>query len=144
MTWPTDKQVSPVGGFNRESTLLSSATRTSNTTSDDQVNRGARGVALYLNVSDTDPQGDGGTASVTLEVEAKDPVSGTYVTLFSAGVSVGGSTGISVYVVHPEWSAAAHDVTEIENSLLPQTWRAKMVHGDSNDVEYSVGYAMLP
>lgn len=115
-----------------EGTLLASASRTVTLSSADQTNYNAKGVKVFLNVTSA------GTGSITLKIEAKDPISGAYVTILEGAAVV--TAVMNVYTVRPGLPATAN-VSASDG--LPRTWRVTVTHNNANAITYSVGYALL-
>ena len=111
--------------------VLASAARTTTQTQADQTNYNHRGIMVVLDVTNA------GTGSVTLEIDAKDPVSGKYIALLTGAAVT--TTSTNIYTVYPGAPATANVSA---NSPLPRTWRCKVTANNSNSVTYSVG-AML-
>lgn len=112
-------------------TILASGARTTTQTSTDQTNYNHKGVIVVLDV--TVP----GTGSITLEIDAKDPVSGKYYAVLTGAAVTTLSTNI--YRVYPGLTASANATA---NDILPRTWRIKVTANNANTITYSVG-AML-
>jgi len=121
----------------QEITLLGSAARTTSVQSDDQTNRGAKGIVLTVSVTSVTD-----TPSITLDIEYKDAVSGVYETLFSAAAAIV-ATGVHTYVLYPGDIVAADDVVEVGKLPLPRTWRINVTHADADSITYSVGGCYL-
>lgn len=107
--------------------LLSiTATATSTQNSADQTNRLHKGAVLFINVVSV-----AATTTVALNVQAKDPVSGNYVTI--GRVSLDGqatnAVGTQALEIYPGISAQASLGTANTpggiNAALPQTWRVQ-------------------
>jgi hypothetical protein len=111
--------------------VLSSAARTTTQTQSDQTNYNHRGIIAVLDMTTV------GTGSVTLEIDAKDPVSGKYYAVLTGAAVTTNSTNI--YRVYPGLTAAANATA---NDVLPRTWRIKVTANNANSATYSVG-AML-
>lgn len=124
---------------NMEQTILASASRATTTSSSDQTNYSGRGVYLYLNVT-VNP---GGAETLTLNVQIKDPVSGTYLTVYSTGALTtfgGGATGMEVIMLYPGISEASAIANSAPQPIaLPRTWRVNIVHSAGGSWTYSVG-----
>lgn len=116
---------------NTQGALLASAARTATISSSDQTNYNAKGVHIYLNVSSA------GTGSITIAIEEKDPVSGTYVALLTGAAVT--TDGITVYKVYPGVTVAANAAV---SDIIPRTWRVTVTHNNANSITYSVGYAL--
>ncbi len=123
-------------GAPMEFTLLVSAARTATTDSTDQNNGYARGVLVHLNVTAAS-----GTGGLTVRVQAKDPVSGAYVSL-NAAPAVVTAVGTFAYLLYP--GAGAGGLTQATSGGLPRTWRVQVTHGDASSYTYSVGAVLLP
>jgi len=121
---------------NTEITLLASATRNSDTTSPYQTNYNARGVVIYLNVTAVP-----GTDTITLGVNAVDPVSGNVAKLhaFSAISDV----GFYRYIVYPGCTDTPSDVAGKISMPLPRKWYVHIFHSGSGDFTYSVGASYI-
>jgi hypothetical protein len=117
-----------------ELSVLASAARTADQTQADQTNQGARGILVFLDVTDNASSG-----SITLEIDGKDPASGKYYALLT-GTAVT-STGTVVYRVFP---GAAVSANASANDALPRTWRVKVTTNNANAITYSVGAVLLP
>ncbi len=112
-------------------TLLASAARTTTQTVADQTNYNARGIVVVLDMTVV------GTGSVTLEIDAKDPVSGKYYAVLTGAAVTTNST--NVYTVYPGNTVTANVSA---STVLPRTWRVKVTANNANSATYSVG-AML-
>jgi hypothetical protein len=113
-------------------TVLASASRTTTQTQADQTNYNHRGIIVVLNMTVV------GTGSVTLEIDGKDPVSGTYYAILTGTAVTTNSTNI--YRVYPGLTASANATA---NDVLPRTWRIKVTANNSNAATYSVGAMLL-
>lgn len=80
----------------------------------DQVNGIGRGVTVGIDVSAI----SGTSASLTVTIQGKDPVSGNYYTVL-AGAAIT-ATGYTTLVVYPGTVAAANSISDLP---LPQNWR---------------------
>lgn len=98
----------------------------------DFVNKGARGVVVYLKTTAI------GTGSVTVTIQGKDAQSGDYYTLV-AGAAVITNT-VNRYWVFP---GAAVTANVSANDCLPQLWRIKVTANNANAATYSVGFSLL-
>jgi hypothetical protein len=122
---------------NNDVTALSSAARTATTSSADQTNYNARGLAVFLNV--TAASGSGG---LQVRVQGKDPVSGNYFNLNAAPTAIT-ATGQYAYALYPGAATAAGDVQQTTQQVLPRTFRITVTHGDGSSYTYSVGYSLI-
>lgn len=121
-------------------TVLSSASRTSDTTSDDVYNLGenlnVRGGYVVLDVT-----GVLTTPLITLSVQVKDPLSEQYRSVMTATAGVS-AVGTKTYLVYPGIGNAAADVTQVASYPLAPVWRVFVDHDDTDPITYTVG-AML-
>ncbi len=120
---------------NFEGTALISAARTGTTNSADIINYNGRGVTLFLNVTAAS-----GTGGLTVNIQVKDPVSGSYFTAYAAAAAVI-TTGLKAYNAFPG-AAGAGNYTNTVNFQIPRTFRIGVTVGDSSSYTYSIGYAI--
>jgi len=114
--------------------LLASAARTATSASSDQINYGnARGVIVTLDCT-VDPA----SASITMDIEHKDTVSGKYESLMLTAAAVT-AVGTHTYIVVPGVGAAADDVVEVAGFPIGKVWRVNVTHADTDSITYSVG-----
>lgn len=99
-------------------TLAAAGTGTTNTA--DQVNHGASGVQVIIDI--TVITGTGPTLTVT--IQGKDPVSGKYFTILASAAL--GATGTTVLKVYPGITAAANASV---SDALPRDWRVSYTIG---------------
>lgn len=118
---------------NTESTLLASAARTVQTNSADQTNYSAKGLHVQLNVTAAS-----GTGGLTVVVQGKDPVSGTYYDILVGTAII--ATGITILKVYPGIVASANAAA---SDILPRTWRVQVRVGDASSYTYSVGSSLV-
>jgi hypothetical protein len=110
--------------------LLPSAVRTATTNSADQANPAWRGGHVIMNVTAVP-----GVDSITMNIQGRDPVSGTYYTILQGLAET--TTGIKVYKVYPGITAAANASA---SDILPSLWRVSITHSAGSNFTYSVGY----
>lgn len=120
---------------NMEGTALASATRTATANSADIINYNGRGVTIYLNVTAAS-----GTGGLTVNIQAKDPVTGSYFTVYAAAAAVI-TTGLRAYNAYPG-AAGSGNYTNAVNFQIPRTFRIGVTVGDSTSYTYSIGYAI--
>jgi hypothetical protein len=120
-----------VAGNQDNIVVLASAARTTTQTQSDQTNTNCKGIIVVLDMTNV------GTGSVTLEIDAKDPVSGKYYAILTGAAVTTNSTNI--YRVYPGLTAVANATA---SDVLPKTWRIKVTANNANSATYSVG-AML-
>ncbi len=113
--------------------LIASGSFTTTQTTVDQINTGARGVRVTLDVTDVSA-----SPSVTLFIDARDAASGKYKNLLTGAAVVTAVT--NVYVVYPALTAVANAVV---SDVLPHTWRVKVVANNANNAVYSVSASLL-
>jgi hypothetical protein len=109
------------------------AAQTTTYTSPDFVNRGSRGVVVTLVTAVI------GTGNITLSVQGKDRISGTYYTLLT-GAAVSTNT-TNRYTVSPSIPVVANVSVR---DVLPEIWRLQVVANNANPASYSVGAVMVP
>lgn len=118
---------------NQDLTVLPSAARTATTSSADQINRNGRGVMVFLNITAAS-----GTGGLTIKIQGKDPVSGNYISIYTAG-SAATATGTFPAVVYPGVGTTISGASD----PLPATWRVQVQHGDASNYTYSVGASVI-
>jgi hypothetical protein len=94
---------------------------------------GNRGVKAILNVTAVP-----GVDTVQLVIEGKDPVSGVYFAILSAAARAG--AGTDVLTVYPGITVTAN-VSAAD--LLPDTYRARVVHSAGTSFTYSLSLVEL-
>lgn len=114
--------------------IYPSAARTATPATVDQRNYGHRGIVVTLDITavTSDP-------SLTLTIEGKDRLSGKYYTILSGSAETGTTT--KTYTVYPGVTASANVAV---SNVLPETWRVKVTHGDTDSATYSVGASLIP
>lgn len=96
-----------------------SAAGAGTTQSADQQNINGRGLHLIIDITAV-----GGTPTLTVTIEGKDPTSGKYYTILaSAALS---SVATTILRVYPGLTASANVTV---NDVLPRVWRVKSVIG---------------
>jgi hypothetical protein len=114
--------------------FLASAARTTTQTQADQTNYpGYTGIRVVV---DTTAFVAG---SVTVQIQAKDEVSGKYHTLLTGAAIVSVST--NVYTIFPGAPATANVSA---NTQLGPKWRILATANNANTQTYSIGYELLP
>lgn len=127
----------------REFEALASGARTATTNSGDLTNPGAKGALIMVDVT-----AFAATPDVDLSIQAKDPSSGSYVTLCTATASITDVTGVDMYVylIRPGdlvVPGAGTEILEMWELPLPRTWRILMTHNDADSLTYSIGVSYL-
>lgn len=124
-------------------TLLASQARASASAqvSVDQTNiLGIRGVMIFLNVTIA----AGALKTLTLDVQAKDPISENYIVIANTGAigTTVTAAGLYVLVVYP--GAASLLASLFAGATgLPRTWRARVTANDATSWTYSVSASLL-
>jgi hypothetical protein len=125
----------------KHKTLLASAVRTATTSTDDITSAGA-GAIVFLDVTATPNDAQ----TLTVSLQAKDPVTGKYVTItaFAAlTASVIGATSTTAtyaYTLRPgaaETAAVANH--EVQALAVPKLWRVTVTHSAAGNWTYTVG-----
>ncbi len=102
---------------NNDVTVIASAARTATVNSEDQENRGARGVRLFLNVS----AASGTTPTLDVKVQVKDPISDAFIDLPGAAFAQKTSaSGLDELTIYPGVTVAANRAV---SQPLSQRWR---------------------
>lgn len=125
--------VAEISRVNTAVSILASAERTTTQTQADQTNLYHRGIRVVLDVT---VNGAGG--SITLEIDAKDAVSGKYVPLLTGAAVT--DTRTVTFLVYPSAAAVANLAV---SDVLPLTWRVLVTANNANAVTYSVGAVLL-
>jgi len=118
---------------NTYQTILASAVRAATTNGADNVNYGARGIHVVIDVTAVP-----GIDTVTPTIQGYDPASGKYYTILAGAAIV--ATGTVVMRVYPSQVAAANVAVA---DCLPSMWRVIMTHSAATNFTYSVGASLL-
>lgn len=113
-------------------TLQPSAGYTTTFTSSDLANRGFRGIAVVLDVTNAN------SGTLTVEIDGKDPASGKYYALLTGGAV--SSNGTNLYRVYPGLTAVANATA---SDVLPSLFRVKVTQSGGTTVTYSLGILLL-
>jgi hypothetical protein len=126
---------------NRLGTLLASAVRTAAVSSGWQGNPGYRGAVVFL---ETTAVPGGGTETLTVKVESRNPVTGTVITLTAFGATAADFSGSKAYMVYPGTveTGAVSDL-EVQGVPLPSEWRVTVTPSSTGSWTYSVGYSLV-
>lgn len=123
-------------------TVLSSTARTTTTVSSDLINldeaQNIRGGYIVLDVT-----GALTSPLITPSVQFKDAASGNYRDLLVATSGVS-TNGTYVYLVYPGAGSAGAGVTQVAEFPLPQEWRVRIAHDDTDPITYTVGAMLAP
>lgn len=125
---------------NTDTTILTSAARTATTNGADQTNFNGRGVIVVLNVT-AQP---GGVETLTVTIQGKESVSGSYFDIETSGILFTAATGTKALIVYPGVLAADIVAGVVGKSgVVPRTWRPSIVHSSSGSWTYSVSAVTL-
>lgn len=122
-------------------TLLTSAARTTTTFSADQLNRGHRGIIVFIETTIA----PGGGIGVT--IQGRNPLTGTWVILNYNTLTI--TTGVGVFGYELSPGASGGDNFSLGNialrvgGTLPLEWRIRVGHATSNSYTYSVAAQLL-
>ena len=114
-----------------------------------QVNLNHRGVLLYLNVTGSPANA---AASLTLRLQAIEPVGGTLVVALLTGAALtamataNSATGLYTYAYYPglpNTAAALGGLTLAQNGILPRVWTASVTPSTADSWAYSLAYALV-
>lgn len=108
--------------------VLPSAARTT-TQSVDLKNNSGSGVEVIVDVS----VNAGGAGSITMNIRAKDPISGNYVTILASAAIV--AVGTTRYRVHPGIAVVGNATA---SDTVPHDWNVQVVANNANPMTYSV------
>ena len=118
-------------------TVFPSAPQSASLNSADLENYAWRGVRLTLDITAV----TGTTPSMTIKLQAKDPLSGKYVNIPGAAFAAKTATGTSQLTIYPGIAAAANVSV---NDALPRDWRAvATITGTTPVFTFSLGAAYL-
>lgn len=120
---------------NRAKQLFASGSYTATQSSAVQNNLDGKGVEVTLNVSSL----NAGTPSVTLKIEAIDPVSGNVAATLLTGAAVSTVTA-KRYTVYPGVAAAANVSA---SDVIGWQYRVTVTHTDAQPITYSVHSTLL-
>lgn len=111
--------------------VLPSLSRTT-TQSVDVKNLTGAGVEVTVDISTI------GTGSITLNIRAKDPVSGNYIVILASVALV--ANGTTRYRVYPGIAVVANQTA---SDTVPHEWNIQVVANNANPVVYSVSAALI-
>jgi hypothetical protein len=93
----------------------------------DQTNWSGRGAKVYVNITSI------GTSTVTVTIQGKDPVTGTYYTLLTSAALA--ANAFTVLEVYPGIAVTANVSA---NVVLPKTWRVQAVEAGGTVATFTV------
>lgn len=117
---------------NTDLSLLATATTHTTRNSGDKTNYNWRGIKVFLNMVTA------GSGSVTISIEVKDPVSGSYKAIL-IGTAVT-ADGVYCYTVYPGIEPIANEAV---SDVLSRIFRVVATHNNGNDMEYTVGGSLI-
>jgi hypothetical protein len=106
---------------------------TSTQTGSDQTNYNGRGVKCVYDATTVTSSG-----SFTLEIDAKDEVSGKYYSLLT-GAAVS-TVSTNVYTVYPGITVTAN---QSSSDVLPRIWRVKTTYNSGTNQTFTVGCSVI-
>lgn len=115
-----------------ERRILDSAARTATVDSPDQSDPNAEGCHLLINVT-----AKTSSPSVVPRIQGKGPVSGVYYDILVGNAIT--ATGLTVLKVGPGISPVPNGAAA---DYLPDTWRVRLEHANSDSITYSVGVVL--
>lgn len=120
---------------NESGTILASAVRTGAAAAVALTNRNKTSLWVFLNVTAAS-----GTGGLSVQVRAKDPVSGAVKQLNAAPTAVV-ATGLTTYFFN-SGTISASGITQGTNCHVPRDIEIQVAHGDGSSYTYSVGYSL--
>ena len=122
---------------NTEFTALSSAARTTTTSSSELTNRNGRGIAILLDVTAV-------SSGQITGIDVRVPLpSGAFATIYSFGTLSITTTGQRAYLIYPgAASAGSWTATPIQGPI-PRRFVVRVNHQDSNSITYSVTVSVI-
>lgn len=119
---------------NKDGSIFASAARGAATyTSDEYANQDARGLQLYIDITNA----NGG--SLVAKLQSKDPVSGNWVDIAGAVTASLGSNATTVLTLYPGVTETAN--VDVANSL-PAQWRVSVTVSTAT-MTFSIGGVYL-
>jgi len=134
---------------NIQAVLVPAGARTAAPPIATQSNLNHRGVLLFLNVTASPAIA---AASLTLRLQAIEPVSGTAVVALLTGAALTASAtantavGLYTYAYYPglpNTATALGGLTLAQNGILPRVWTASMTPTTGDSWAYSLAYALV-
>ena len=134
---------------NVQAVLVPAGARTAAPPIATQANLNHRGVLLFLNVTASPAIA---AASLTLRLQAIEPVGGTLVVALLTGVALTASTtansavGLYTYAYYPglpTMAAALGGLTLAQNGILPRVWTASVIPSTADSWAYSLAYVLV-
>lgn len=113
-------------------TLITAVGTITTQVSPDQTNYNGRGVKVFVNMTQA------ASGSVTFAIQAKDPVSGLYVTLLSSAPIT--TNGLTMYTIYPGIAPTANLSA---SDVLPRTWRVQAFANNTNPTTFTVSASII-
>ena len=123
--------------LNIQGVLLASGARNVSTSCAKQINKNARGLMIFVNV--TAVSGSGG---LLLKVRGYDPVSGAAGHINNDPVAIT-ATGLYAFAYYPGATGAGTILKQSTSAPLPKEWDAYVYHQDGSSYTYSIGYTAI-
>ena len=121
----------------RDGTIFVSAAKTATEYSEPISSRGLKFLILYVDVTAI-----AATPSVTFSVQALDPASGKWFTIWTAAAALT-AVSTAIYALGPGLlDSVPGGYTDVENIVLPPTLRVTRTHADTDSFTSSTGYAL--
>lgn len=122
----------------REGTLLETGAKTTTQTSEPISSGGCKYLVIVVDVT----AGTGGSA-ITPSVEVQDRVSKAWKSIWTAALAFDSTVATYAYALGPGLLAAVKgDYTDVENVVVPPTFRVKFSVADTKSVTYSASYQL--
>lgn len=118
---------------NHDVLMLSSDPRSSTTASGAKTNHNHRGAHFIIDVSDIETD-----ATLTPTIQGRDSISSNYYDILT-GLEIT-TVGTHVLKVYPGIGQIPNGAA---SDILPRTFRINMVYGGTDDITYSVSYALI-
>ena len=115
--------------------LLASAARTVATNTPNRSSPSHRGVMLFLNTT----ANGGGATTLSLKIQAVDPVSSSNIDIADFGVVVTAANGAYACLLYPGAIDADFAGVKALSVNLPTTWRAVVTPSTADSWTYSLG-----
>ena len=119
---------------NHEVTALSSAARTGDTNSTDQINYNAKGMAILLDVTAV-----GSPAGQIDAIRVQAKIGSSYLTVLAFATLAIASTGVRAFLIYPGAASAGSWTAAPLQGAVPRNWRIQVDHANETDsITYSV------
>ena len=123
------------------SALLASASRAATAESAAQSSPSHKGLLLFLDVTVS----GGASDTLSLKLQAKDPISLNWADIYDFGVMITGvATGTKLAYLYPAADDTDFAGVKALKGSIPKTWRAVVTPNDATAWTYSLGAVGLP